>query len=83
MGLMNKFFLSAGIGLVSGVISFFLSVAFLCIVLLVTRAVSHTQPDMTLAYRAAAPVAGLAAPMATPMAMAPYAIRIPGNRFVR
>jgi hypothetical protein len=42
------------------VISFFLSVAFLCIVLLVTRAVSHTQPDMTLAYRAAAPVAGLA-----------------------
>ena len=57
---MNKFFLSAGIGLVSGVISFFLSVAFLCIVLLVMRAVSHSQPDMSLAYKAAAPVAILA-----------------------
>ena len=54
---MNKFFLSAGIGLVSGVICFFLSVAFLCIVLLVMRAVSHSQPDMSLAYKAAAPVA--------------------------
>jgi hypothetical protein len=57
---MSKFFLSAGIGLVSGVISFFLSVAFLCIVLLVARAVSHSHPDMTLAYKAAAPVAVLA-----------------------
>ncbi len=74
MGLMNKFFLSAGIGLVSGVISFFLSVAFLCIVLLVMRAVSHTQPDMTLAYRAAAPVAGLALVLGFIISM----VRIPG-----
>lgn len=58
---MKKFLLSAGIGLVSGVITFFLSVAFLCIALLVVRAASHTQPDMTLAYKAAAPVAILAA----------------------
>jgi hypothetical protein len=58
---MKKLLLSAGIGLVSGVITFFLSVAFLCIALLVLRAVSHTQPDMTLAYRAAAPVAILGA----------------------
>lgn len=58
---MKKFFLSAGIGLVSGVITFFLSVAFLCIVLLVLRAASHTTPDMTLAYKAAAPVAVLGA----------------------
>jgi hypothetical protein len=71
---MNKLFLSAGIGLVSGVISFFLSVAFLCIVLLVTRAVSHTQPDMTLAYRAAAPVAGLALILGFIISM----VRIPG-----
>jgi len=58
---MKKFFLSAGIGLVSGIITFFLSVAFLCIVLLVIRAASHTAPDMTLAYKAAAPVAILGA----------------------
>ena len=58
---MRKFFLSAGIGLVSGVITFFLSVAFLCIVLLVLRAASHTRPDMTLAYKAALPVALLGA----------------------
>jgi hypothetical protein len=59
--IMKRFFLSAGIGLVSGVIIFFLSVAFLCIVLLVLRAASHTNPDMTLAYRAAFPVAILGA----------------------
>ncbi|HZD94423.1 MAG TPA: hypothetical protein VE133_09225 [Candidatus Sulfotelmatobacter sp.] len=58
---MRKFFLSAGIGLVSGVITFFLSVAFLCIVLLILRAVSHTNPDMSLAYKAAIPVALLGA----------------------
>ena len=58
---MRKFFLSAGIGLFSGVITFFLSVAFLCIALLVLRAASHTQPDMTLAYKAAVPVAILGA----------------------
>ena len=58
---MKKFFLSAGIGIASGVITFFLSVAFLCFVLLALRATSHTTPDMTLAYKAAAPVAILAA----------------------
>jgi hypothetical protein len=58
---MKKFFLSAGIGLVSGVITFFLSVAFLCFVLLAIRAASHTIPDMTLAYKAAVPVAILGA----------------------
>ena len=58
---MSKFFVSAGLGLVSGVLSFFLSVAFLCFVLLLSGAVSHTHPDMTLAYKVAAPVAILAA----------------------
>jgi hypothetical protein len=58
---MKRFFLSAGIGLASGVITFFLSVAFLCMVLLALRAASHTTPDMTLAYKAAIPVAVLGA----------------------
>jgi hypothetical protein len=58
---MKRFLLSAVIGLVTGVITFFLSVAFLCIVLLVLRAASHTTPDMTLAYKAAIPVAILGA----------------------
>jgi hypothetical protein len=58
---MKKFFLSAGIGLASGVITFFVSVAFLCFVLLALRATSHTAPDMTLAYKAAVPVAILGA----------------------
>jgi len=57
----GKFALSVGIGLVSGIICFFLSVAFLCFLLLIVRAVTHTHPDMTLTYRAAAPVALLAA----------------------
>ncbi len=54
---MKRFFLSAGIGLVTGMIVFFMSVAFLCIALLVIRAASHRMPDMTLAYKAAIPVA--------------------------
>ena len=58
---MGKLALSVGIGLVSGIICFFLSVAFLCFLLLIVRAVTHTHPDMTLTYRAAAPVALLAA----------------------
>ena len=58
---MKKFFLSAGIALVTGVITFFLSVAFLCFVLLALRAASHATPDMSLAYRAAVPVAILGA----------------------
>jgi hypothetical protein len=58
---MKRFFLSAGIGLAAGVIVFFMSVAFLCIALLVIRAASHSMPDMTLAYKAAIPVAILGA----------------------
>jgi hypothetical protein len=58
---MGKFLVSAGIGLVSGVVSFFVSVAFLCFVLLVAGAITHIHPDMTLTYRVAAPVAILAA----------------------
>lgn len=58
---MGKFVICAGIGLVSGVICFFLSVAFLCFVLLLYWGFSHTHPDMSLAYRVAAPVAVLAA----------------------
>ncbi|HEY7405985.1 MAG TPA: hypothetical protein VIB39_20835 [Candidatus Angelobacter sp.] len=54
---MKRFFLSAGVALVAGVIVFFLSVAFLCIALLVIRAASHSMPDMSLAYKAAIPVA--------------------------
>ena len=58
---MGKFFLSIAIGLVTGVICFFLSVAFLALVLLAVRGISGLRPDMTLAYRAAVPVALLAA----------------------
>ncbi|HZI55379.1 MAG TPA: hypothetical protein VFF39_01325 [Verrucomicrobiae bacterium] len=58
---MKRFFLSVSIGLASGVITFFLSVAFLCMVLLGLRAATHTTPDMTLAYKAAIPVAILGA----------------------
>jgi hypothetical protein len=58
---MGKLIVSAGVGLASGIICFFLSVAFLCIVLLIYGAASHTHPDMTLTYRVAAPVAVLAA----------------------
>jgi len=57
---MGKLLLSAGIGLASGIICFFLSVAFLAFLLLIMGAVSHTRPDMTLAYKAAVPVALLA-----------------------
>jgi hypothetical protein len=58
---MRTLFLSLGIGLVSGVICFFLSVAFLVFVLLIAGALGRPHPDMTLAYRVAAPVALLAA----------------------
>lgn len=58
---MRTLFLSLAIGLVSGVICFFLSVAFLCFVLLIVSAVSHNRADFTLVYKVAAPVAGLAA----------------------
>jgi hypothetical protein len=58
---MRTLFLSAAIGLASGVICFFLSVAFLCFVLLIISAITHNRADMSLAYRVAAPVAVLAA----------------------
>ena len=57
---MGKFFLSAGTGLAAGAICFFLSVAFLCFTLLIAGALGHPQ-DLTLAYKAAAPVALMAA----------------------
>ncbi len=58
---MRKFLISAGIGLASGLITFFLSVAFLCFVLLIVGAAQHSRPDMTLTYKVAAPVGLLAA----------------------
>jgi hypothetical protein len=58
---MRKLVLSAAIGLACGVICFFLSVALLCFVLLGIKAWTHVMPDMSLAYKAAAPVAILAA----------------------
>jgi hypothetical protein len=58
---MRTLFLSLAIGVASGVICFFLSVAFLALVLLAAGALSHTRQDMTLVYKVAAPVALLAA----------------------
>jgi hypothetical protein len=58
---MRTLFFSVLIGLAAGVVCFFISVAFLCFVLLIVGAVSHGRPDMTLAYKVAAPVAILAA----------------------
>ncbi|HET9181937.1 MAG TPA: hypothetical protein VFP59_07380 [Candidatus Angelobacter sp.] len=58
---MGKFIISAGIGLVSGVICFFLSVAVLCFAFLIYWGISHSHPDMTLTYKVAAPVGLLAA----------------------
>jgi hypothetical protein len=58
---MRTLFLSVVIGLAAGVICFFVSVAFLSFVLLIAGAVSHGRPDMTLAYKVAAPVGLLAA----------------------
>ena len=57
---MGKLIVSAGIAVISAVICFFLSVAFLCFVLLIIGAVAHSHPDMTLTYKAAVPVALLA-----------------------
>ncbi|HLW52098.1 MAG TPA: hypothetical protein VKW06_04575 [Candidatus Angelobacter sp.] len=57
---MRSIALSIAVALSAAVISFFLSVAFLCFVLLIMGAVTHTRPDMTLTYKAAAPVAALA-----------------------
>lgn len=58
---MRTLVLSVAIGLVAGVICFFISVAFLCFVLLIISAVSRGRADMSLAYKVAAPVAVLAA----------------------
>jgi hypothetical protein len=58
---MRTFFLSIAIGLAAGVICFFLSVAFLCFVLLIVSAVQHQTANFTLAYKVAVPVALLAA----------------------
>ena len=58
---MRTVVLSIAIGLAAGVICFFISVAFLCFVLLIIRGLIHGGIDMTLAYKVAAPVAILAA----------------------
>lgn len=58
---MRTFFLSIAIGLATGAICFFISVAFLIFVLLLISAFSHHRADFTLAYKVAAPVACLAA----------------------
>lgn len=57
---MRILFLSVAISFITGVITFFLSLAFLCFVLLILGAVTHTRPDMTLTFKAAGPVAILA-----------------------
>ena len=61
---MRTLFLSMTIGLVTGVISFFTSVAFLCFVLLIIGAINHSRPDMTLTFKVALPVAALATVLA-------------------
>jgi len=58
---MKTLLVSAGIGLAAGLVCFFLSVAFLAFLLLIVWGVTHNAPDMTLTYKAAAPVAVLAA----------------------
>jgi hypothetical protein len=58
---MRKLIVSIGIGMASGLITFFLSVAFLCFVLLIIGLAQHSHPDMTLTYKVAAPVGVLAA----------------------
>lgn len=58
---MRTLFLSLAIGLVTGVISFFTSVAFLCFALLFIGAINHSQPDMTLTFKVALPIAAVAA----------------------
>lgn len=58
---MRSLILSVAIGFGSGVICFFISVAFLCFLLLFMGAVTHSHLDMTLTYKVAAPVAALAA----------------------
>ena len=58
---MRTFFVSIAIGLAAGAVCFFLSVAFLCFVLLIISAFSHNRMDFTLVYKVAAPVALLAA----------------------
>jgi hypothetical protein len=58
---MRTLFLSIAIGFAAGLVCFFISVAFLVFVLLIVWAFSHARPDMTLAYKVAAPVACLAA----------------------
>lgn len=58
---MRTLFLSTVIGLVTGVICFFTSVAFLSLFLLIVGAARHSHPDMTLTIKVALPVAALAA----------------------
>jgi len=57
---MRTLFLSIVVGLAAGAICFFVSVAFLCFVLLIVSAAGHNRADFTLAYKVAALVAILA-----------------------
>jgi hypothetical protein len=57
---MRILFLSLTIGLVTGVISFFTSVALLCFGLLIIGAINHSRPDMTLTFKIALPIAVIA-----------------------
>jgi len=57
---MRRVLLSFTIGLVTGVICFFISVAFLSFFLLVLGAIKHSHPDMTLTIKVALPVAAIA-----------------------
>ena len=58
---MRKLLLSFAIGSVTGVICFFISVAFLSFFLLILGAIKHSHPDMTLTIKVALPVAAIAA----------------------
>lgn len=58
---MRKVPLSIAIGLVTGVISFFTSVALLIFGFLIIGAINHRRPDMTLTFKIALPIAVVAA----------------------
>ena len=56
---MRNVFLASVIGLVSGVVCFFILVALLAVLLLILAASRHSHLDMTLTMKIALPVAAL------------------------
>jgi len=56
---MRNVFRASVIGLVSGVVCFFILVALLAVLLLILAASKHSHLDMTLAIKIALPVAAL------------------------